>query len=498
MPQGTSCYLPVRPLWYRLALSWVPRYLTFFTILAVYSAIFLWVRYHFNKLEFGTNDSYVGEDTEGTTFDGEQGMGLDLGHRVSVRHSEQDSTIELQIRRANGVLPATPRLSRHGHIPSDGSSRSNVRSREHHVASALRQSIPIRIKNLRSTQSSNLDRGSAIHMSDPFISELKAEREKSKLTVPELAHQPSLDRDSGIGSISEGSSPYDDSSVVGILDALRDPQAKPLPKPRRAASTTPRPSKSRTIDTSATKQIRKRQRAINRQLRLVFVYPVTYCLVWFIPFVNHCLQYSDNYLARPPFAFLCVSGFCLAFQTAIYSWLFSVREKVSARPDDDVESPPLTLNSLISQPWKHILGSDGTILGSLMFWNHVSTGQVSHWRPRRRQNSQGSTSGGGWSDNVQETTLAYQRREAERSEALEGQKAKIKVNGGVQDPREVNWWDCEDHFIHGDHGLASPAMIITHGGPQGSRNVGMREGLPRRPPLKSSMKVVEARAQSGS
>ncbi|KAI9777415.1 MAG: hypothetical protein M1835_005243 [Candelina submexicana] len=446
MPQGTSCYLPVRPLWFRLALSWIPRYLTFFTIFVIYTAIFLWVKYQFNSLNFQANDSYIGQDMEDIPIVDQQASMPDSGHRATVGLSEQGPSIEMQVREASGILPATPKLNRHGHIPSDGGSRNDVKSRKASVSSALCE--PNQTKRPLPPQSNKLDHDYFQYMSDPFITELRAERERMELAVPDLVHQKSLDRDSGIGSMSENSSPYDDSSVVGILEALRDPQARPLQVSRRATPSEPRNSKNFTNDNAATMQIRRRQKAINRQLRLVFVYPVTYCLAWFLPFVNHCLQYSDNYVAHPPFPFLCVAGFSLAFQTAVYCSLFCVKEK----------------------PWKHISGSDGTFTGSFKFWKHVYTGQISRWHPRRRQRSHGSTVGRRMLDVAEETRLAYQRRGAERAEAINKLKAKSKVNSGVRDTKEINWFDYDDHSAHGNHGRAPPTMIVIPDGRQHSAN----------------------------
>ncbi|KAK9480137.1 G protein-coupled glucose receptor regulating Gpa2-domain-containing protein [Lipomyces japonicus] len=40
----TWCYLPVRPIWYRLALAWIPRYLVLLIICAIYVGLYLYVR----------------------------------------------------------------------------------------------------------------------------------------------------------------------------------------------------------------------------------------------------------------------------------------------------------------------------------------------------------------------------------------------------------------------------------------------------------------------
>ncbi|KAL9137997.1 MAG: hypothetical protein Q9175_000776 [Cornicularia normoerica] len=62
--QGTFCYLPARPIWYRLALSWVPRYLILCTILGIYLAVYLYTKSKFGNFDakFSTN-SLASEDT---------------------------------------------------------------------------------------------------------------------------------------------------------------------------------------------------------------------------------------------------------------------------------------------------------------------------------------------------------------------------------------------------------------------------------------------------
>jgi G protein-coupled receptor GPR1 len=45
--QGAFCWLPIRPFWYRLALSWVPRYLIWLYIMWVAIRIYSHVGYEF-------------------------------------------------------------------------------------------------------------------------------------------------------------------------------------------------------------------------------------------------------------------------------------------------------------------------------------------------------------------------------------------------------------------------------------------------------------------
>lgn len=62
--EETYCYLPTRPVWYRLVLSWIPRYLILCTILGIYVAVYLYTKSKFGDIDasFSTN-STASEDT---------------------------------------------------------------------------------------------------------------------------------------------------------------------------------------------------------------------------------------------------------------------------------------------------------------------------------------------------------------------------------------------------------------------------------------------------
>lgn len=67
-PLITWCYLPVRPVWYRLVLSWVPRYVIFISIIAVYVSIYVYVKMEYSKVikEFKQSQTYLHKDYDGT------------------------------------------------------------------------------------------------------------------------------------------------------------------------------------------------------------------------------------------------------------------------------------------------------------------------------------------------------------------------------------------------------------------------------------------------
>jgi G protein-coupled receptor GPR1 len=75
--------------------------------------------------------------------------------------------------------------------------------------------------------------------------------------------------------------------------------------------------------------------------------------MWLIPFVSHCLSYSDYFAQHPIFAISLLSSFCQSFMGFADVCVFCWRER----------------------PWRHIPGSDGTFFGSFVFWKcHAEEG----------------------------------------------------------------------------------------------------------------------------
>jgi len=97
-----------------------------------------------------------------------------------------------------------------------------------------------------------------------------------------------------------------------------------------------------------TKHMRKRQDAIQRQLGLLFLYPVCYFITYVPPFVAHGMNYSNYYVQHPVFGLNLFSFICLASLGTVDAIVFSIRER----------------------PWRHIVGSDGTFWGSFRFWDN--------------------------------------------------------------------------------------------------------------------------------
>ena len=107
-----------------------------------------------------------------------------------------------------------------------------------------------------------------------------------------------------------------------LLEALRDGTLLPPPSRREP----PDPNRA----------LRKRHKAIQRQLRLMFIYPLVYLLMWIAPFINHCYYYTKQ--ENPPFIVNCIALISLCLQCAVDCLVFSIREtpwRYTAEGHDD-------------------------------------------------------------------------------------------------------------------------------------------------------------------
>ncbi|KAI5785567.1 G protein-coupled glucose receptor regulating Gpa2-domain-containing protein, partial [Peziza echinospora] len=239
--QGTYCYLPARPIWFRLALAWIPRYLILVTILILYASIYIYVRIKFRT--FRTNiGAFDMEDVEAAAPQNPQaGPG-----RIPNLHYH------------GLITPETPRTEQRMQVstatdgPASGSADHNNKESQ---PRALTPSAP------RSTDG-NYD-------------------------FPP-SHSPSY----------------------AMMDSAAPPPASDIIQEATIVS-----------------ELRKRRYSISRQLRLLFIYPLVYALMWVPPLISHSLQYTEYFADNPSFALQCLVSFTLPAQCAVDCWLFATREK---------------------------------------------------------------------------------------------------------------------------------------------------------------------------
>ncbi|KAK6515228.1 hypothetical protein TWF506_007571 [Arthrobotrys conoides] len=266
--QTTWCYLPVRPFWYRLALAWIPRYIIMLSITGLYLAIYIYVKVTFRayRARFRTSEF----DTDGT------------------QPSQLDSSQTITDRRGSvlSVFGATFKL------PGIGKTSEKVREADVGIDPIVTQ-----VRRLSETENDDNE-----------------EFEGTSRIIDLEKGQPSASRRA-----------EDDSADEGRHGTGSDSTHDSTSRIVRRDLDTSHPSAAATSESE--EELRKRQYAIQRQLRFLFIYPCVYVLIWLIPLVNHSLQYFERFAERPSFPLICISAVAIPIQGAIDCLLFSLREK---------------------------------------------------------------------------------------------------------------------------------------------------------------------------
>lgn len=408
--EGTYCYLPVRPFWYRLALGWIPRYIIFIVILFIYASIYYYVRYKFHGfnragMRSGTNCS--SDSTEAT-------------RRPPNRHS----------------LPPTPRLHCHGLIPESrqGSANesdpfklglSSMDSYRNGGGSLDGKSVPgahrfmlssFMLRNNTITvpcppptaRASPTGSNPELSTQDPML-QYSTSLPSSPRAMEAAVLHPTTSRASVWRDSPRGFSPTTSArpSAMYIFSILKRHQDGRNPQTSLSQLQL---VNSRGQNLADVEMLRTRDK-IRRQLRFLFIYPLVYIGMWVVPFVSHVLQYDDRFASDPPFGLSCAVTIFVCSQAAVDCWLFSTREK----------------------PWRHIPGNDGTFWGSLKFWqgwDGVGERRVIIHGPGKTREEM-----------VREARAAYRRRDeelAQRKNAADGTRPGSGTHRGERD-----WWDRE-------------------------------------------------------
>jgi G protein-coupled receptor GPR1 len=313
--QGGFCTLPIRPFWYRLALTWIPRYIIILSIIGLAIAIYAHVGFEFRAYSNVEQSLQSLKTSDGSTTPQENSQETQDTQNTQNTQDTQDDTKLEDITFELTTMQYRPRPERRkssiGHdifgsprqmssAPTLDYSATNVKHRVSFDSDTITSSFP----------------GGSLHLTRP-----RTDARPILLAIPS------------------------DCSVAIPLSLSEKVFCKPsdesIPNP------TPPPSESsptREPSPSSPAQLRlaAQRRRIHRQLRLMFIYPLAYTLMWVIPFVMHCMNYWDKW-ANNPVEFVRVSSsICITLMGFVDALIFSLREK----------------------PWRGIEGTSGTFWGS--------------------------------------------------------------------------------------------------------------------------------------
>ncbi|KAM5345203.1 hypothetical protein ACJ41O_011065 [Fusarium nematophilum] len=346
---GQFCYLPFNPMWKRLALSWIPRYLALATIFLLCVAIYIYVRVLMSRF---------GSASEGSS------------KNTISRLSNLDSLDPpAQRREPPATVPPTPVIKCHGLIsPSSAPSRRNSftmpeeRTQKPSIStmSTLHMDIPMMSHPSRLHSARMARRGSAQMSSSSQISEMPLEPDfrtsqgtagsddvVSPLEISiqsELLQEAPVPESTTPSNTAESPGDFYHKSTTGPSTAppSRTPSLPNLFSILRHEPASARSSGSNVVlsqgDFNTPGTVKTREKIL-RQLRLLFVYPLVYVVVWTLPFIVQLTGYGRG----APFGMRMASIIFLCSQGLADAVVFGLREK----------------------PWKH-----GRVFNvqSLKFW----------------------------------------------------------------------------------------------------------------------------------
>ncbi|KAI0379206.1 G protein-coupled glucose receptor regulating Gpa2-domain-containing protein [Hypomontagnella monticulosa] len=417
---GTHCYLPVHPSWYLRALSWVPRYIIFAFIIVTYTILYLYIAIRMQR--FG-KDQRRASILHAAHLDHHRDH-----HRDHGDHGEE--------------APPTPPIADHGLLDSARQSLAKddeARCRQISVTSttstlnsgngtptrigpASRSSIKwnvVDFANDSTTESRPRQESQALLLNQ--VSSGSSSGKEIAIRAPEPAHVnlPRLSQQS-----TQSYFFWKPPSSVGSRDLMGSVSnmvnhtlhRKP-PQSMKSRGSTSMSSSSHDETEEVMRRSREKQQ---RQLRLLFVYPLIYMLTWISPFVCHVLRFdayngSGYQSANDPLALQIVSLTSLCIGAAVDCGFFTAWEK----------------------PWLHLRGG---------FWEGLAL-RLRIKRPiRRRRRGVGRNS----EERFLDARTARVRREQE--ENIENQNNEAAAAAGRTSrlgPRmsastQRQWWDVLD------------------------------------------------------
>ena len=307
---GTYCYLPKRPFWYRLALSWIPRYLIISIIFTMYASIYIYVHVKFRGFSVWTGD------------ESSQKSGPLSRHSIGPVPATIDSVISPELtpmpqpgqgHRSPPRRPAAFRL--HSYSSLLGSPKPPAAT-----ANAPWDALSFITTRPLQDLSNRPQPGVA---SEDFAAEGSSEGSQETRVPP---------RNMSISN-SQGTNTAEEDRKASEAPTMQTNYTWETAATHTTFDTTfstmPEPERDGTTD-----HLRQTRLAIRRQLRFLFIYPLIYILMWSFPFAAHALNYDDYYVNHPVFWLSVVQTCSLALQAGVDSVVFSLREKPWRHIDD--------------------------------------------------------------------------------------------------------------------------------------------------------------------
>lgn len=322
------CYLPQRPVWYRMVLSWVPRYVIIATIFTCYSLIY----YHVIK-QIRTLGGVF------TTAKNKRDITNEKPSFYSALKYFFNSVIDNLVPKF--IIPESSKFSRTNNNANNNNEKEiKLDKTESNIGP--KQSIPGHNRK----SSNGIRPHSSVH--SPGGEDLEFEYEDDDGDDEETM---SNDREGGrrmrrirrrsfhsdIASSSSSSSSSEDEDEVDDDEYNQtrpwhggqddEEQGDGSIHRENSLGNTNRPVHHETdIHLENLKHFRRRQRVIKKQMKSIFIYPVAYIFLWLFPFILYITQLDYEHERGPIYWLNCMGAFMQPFNGFVDSLVFFYRE----------------------------------------------------------------------------------------------------------------------------------------------------------------------------
>lgn len=298
---GTFCYLPRRPFWYRIALSWIPRYCILSLIFGMYGAVYIYVVLKFRSFSaLQDSDSEYSSNSQSRRSSSESTDDIAPDEPSMPPHASTNF---------QSPRPLIARLGSYNNKPNPAQPISNPWDEVSFITSkGLRQS-GVAASDFAGSHNPSLSNESAFPLTGPFV----------------FDQNPAAEAPSSIAR-----EPIRGSQLTG--STIDGPGSPIQPNHRSSRHNT---KVSQGTHMKPMDPLKRTRKAIRKQLRYLFIYPAVYVLMWVFPLASHCLLYNDYYVRNPIYWLSILTTCCFSLQAGVDCIVFSWREKPWRRIPDE-------------------------------------------------------------------------------------------------------------------------------------------------------------------
>ncbi|KAG7662529.1 GPR1 [[Candida] subhashii] len=288
------CYLPLRPLWYRMVLSWVPRYCIVIAIFVIYGFIY----YHVLK-EFKTLGGVFSKLHYGSNLTNE---------KPSLYNSLKFFLTTIK----DYVFPSFVIPESQNTTTSTSATNSNTTSTTD--GTIVRENIPL---SNRHSKHEDDDEEEDDEELDDDDSSVIIEAPPRAIILPERSSTTNDNNNNNTGTVRNTSNATANSSNT-------ENNTNTDNNNNRTDSV---PYENPSLHQANLENFRKRQRIIQKQMKSIFVYPFAYCFIWLFPFILQVTQVNHEERYGPIYWINLLGAFMQPLNGFIDTLVFFFRER---------------------------------------------------------------------------------------------------------------------------------------------------------------------------